>query len=105
MAGGAATGLGLGVMGGILGGIGDIMASTKYRPPKVPEPGGQEARLRSLAQGQLIGGGLESLAGTQLFNQLSPLMMGMVPGMSVTPAAAGGAGGAAAAGGAGGGAG
>jgi len=99
MAGGAATGAGLGIMGGILGGIGDIMASTKYKRPSVPQPGGQEQRLRSLAQGQLIGGGLESLAGTQLFNQLSPLMLGMVPGMSVTPTAAGGAGGAAAAGG------
>jgi len=92
-------------MGGILGGIGDIMASTKYKRPSVPQPGGQEQRLRSLAQGQLIGGGLESLAGTQLFNQLSPLMLGMVPGMSVTPAAAGGAGGAAAGGAAAGGAG
>src|SRR5215468_216779 len=91
MAGAGGTGIGLGIMGGILGGIGDIMASTKYKRPSVPQPGGQEQRLRSLAQGQLIGGGLESLAGTQLFNQLSPLMLGMVPGMSVTPAAAGGA--------------
>src|SRR5262249_29398514 len=98
MAGGAGVGAGLGIMGGVLGGIGDIMASTKYKRPSVPQPGGQEQRLRSLAQGQLIGGGLESLAGTQLFNQLSPLMLGMVPGLSVTPAAAGGAGGAAAGG-------
>jgi len=91
MAGGAATGAGLGIMGGILGGIGDIMSSAKYQRPSLPQPGGQEARLRSLAQGQLIGGGLESLAGTQLFNQLSPLMMGMVPGMKVTAAGGGGA--------------
>jgi len=92
-AGGA--GMGMNAMGATMGGIGDLISALGYQRPKLQQPGGQEQRLRSLAQGQAIGGGLESIQGTALYNQLLPAMMSLVPGMTVTPAGAPGGGGAA----------
>lgn len=85
MAGAAGVGAGLGIMGGILGGVGDIMSAANYERPSLPEPGGQEARLRRLAQNQLLAGGQQSLGGMALYNQMAPLLMGMLPGMSYVP--------------------
>lgn len=86
--GAAATGAGLGIMGGILGGVGDIMSAANYERPSLPEPGGQEARLRRLAQNQLLAGGQQSLGGMALYNQMAPLLMGMLPGLSYVPGTA-----------------
>lgn len=85
MGGAAGVGAGLGIMGGILGGVGDIMSAAKYERPSLPQPGMQEARLRQLAQNQLLGGGQQTLAGTALYNQMAPMLMGMLPGMHYTP--------------------
>jgi hypothetical protein len=79
-------------MGGTLGGIGDIIAATSYKRPKLPEPGGQEKRLRTLAQAQLIGGGQQLLGGQALYNQLAPVLLGQLPGMTIRPTGGGGAG-------------
>jgi len=77
-------------MGALLGGIGDIISATNYERPHLPEPTDPERRLRRLAQGQLIGGGQELLAGTHLYNQLAPILMGMLPGMHYVPGEGGG---------------
>lgn len=90
MAGGAGVGAGLGIMGGTLGGIGDIMSATKYKRPSLPEPGGQEKRLRGLTNAQLIGGGRELLAGQNLYNQMVPMLLGQLPGITITPTGGGG---------------
>ena len=89
MAGAAGVGAGLGIMGGILGGVGDIMSAANYERPSLPEPGGQEARLRRLAQNQLLAGGQQTLGGMALYNQMAPLLMGMLPGMSYVPGGGG----------------
>jgi hypothetical protein len=96
MAGMAGAGLGLGVMGGILGGIGDIIQSQNYQRPSLPEATGREKRLRDLAQSQLLGAGQQTLGATALYNQLAPVLLGQLPGMSIRQAApvAGGVGGA-----------
>lgn len=93
MAGAAGVGAGLGIMGGTLGGIGDIIQAANYERPQLEEPGGQEKRLRALAQSQLIGGGQQLLAGQNLYNQMSPFLLGQLPGMRLTPSGGGGAGG------------
>jgi hypothetical protein len=81
----AGAGAGLGIMGGILGGVGDIISASNYERPSLPQPGQQEARLRQLAQNQLLGGGQQTLAGTALYNQMAPMLMGMLPGMHYVP--------------------
>src|SRR5215831_17070157 len=93
MGGAAGVGAGLGIMGGTLGGIGDIMAAKGYKRPKLPPPTPEELRLRAEATNQILGGSQEYLGGQALLNQLVPTMLGMVPGMRVTAAApaAGGA--------------
>lgn len=94
MAGMAGTGMAMQGMGTTLGAIGDIFQASGYDRPQLAEPGGQERRLRQLAQNQLLGGGMQALGGTTLYNQLAPLLMGMLPGMRYVPgAASGGAGG------------
>jgi len=84
MAGMAGAGAGFGVLGGTLGGIGDIISAFGYKRPKLPQPGGQELRLRDIVQDQLIGGGLQYAAGQALYNQLTPTLLSMLPGMTVT---------------------
>lgn len=91
----AGIGAGLGIMGGTLGGIGDIIQAHNYKRPFYPGPTPEQNRLRDLVNNQLIGGGQEYLGGMNLLNQMTPMMLGMIPGMSVTPAG-GGAGGTAA---------
>lgn len=86
------TGMGLGIMGGILGGIGDIMSATKYKPPKLPPATGQEQRLRQLASSQLMGGGQQLLGATALYNQLAPILLSQLPGMHYNPGTGGGGG-------------
>jgi hypothetical protein len=85
MGGMAATGAGLSIMGGTLGGIGDIIQSQNYHRPHLPPATGPELRLRQLAQSQLMGGGQELLGGTALYNQLAPILMSQLPGMSYVP--------------------
>lgn len=87
---GASTGMA--GMGGILGGIGDIIQAANYKPPHLPEPTDAERRLRRIAQGQLIGGGQELLGGTHLYNQLAPILMSQLPGMHYVPGSGGGPG-------------
>jgi hypothetical protein len=96
MAGMAGAGMGLGIMGGILGGVGDIISSQNYQRPSLPEATGREKRLRDLAQSQLLGAGQQTLGATALYNQLAPVLLGQLPGMSIRQAApvAGGVGGA-----------
>lgn len=103
MAGGAGLGAGLGIMGGTLGGIGDIISATNYERPHLEAPGGQESRLRSLTNAQLIGGGQEMLGGQALYNQMVPMLLGQLPGITMTPTGGGGGGGDGGGGGAGGG--
>lgn len=90
MAGGAGVGAGLGIMGGTLGGIGDIIAATNYERPELQAPSDQERRLRRLAQNQLVAGGQQLLGGTALYNQMVPMLMGQLPGMSYVPGSSGG---------------
>jgi hypothetical protein len=94
MAGGAYGQAGLGIMGGTLGGIGDIIQAQNYHRPRLPPATGYEQRLRQLAQSQLLGGGQQLLGGTALYNQMAPILMGMLPGMRYVPGAGDGAGGA-----------
>jgi len=84
---GGAAGVGgyLGILGGTLGGIGDIIGASSYKRPRLHPATGPELRLRQLAQDQLLAGGQESLAGTALYNQYAPLLMGMLPGMHYVP--------------------
>jgi hypothetical protein len=90
----AGTGAGFSAMGGTLGAIGDIISAFGYKRPKLPQPGGQELRLRDIVQNQLIGGGLQYAAGQNLYNQLTPTLLSMLPGMTVTGGGStGGAGG------------
>lgn len=70
-------------MGATLGGIGDIISALNYDRPSLKEPGGQEARLRSLTNAQMIGGGQQMLAGNALYNQMVPMLLGQLPGMSI----------------------
>jgi hypothetical protein len=93
MGGAGATGGYLGIMGGTLGGIGDIIQATNYEPPHLPEARGMEQRLRQLAQAQLLGGGQQLLSATALYNQMAPILMGQLPGMHYVPPTGGGAGG------------
>ena len=83
MGGAAGLGAGLGIMGGTMGGIGDIMAAHGYKRPKLPPPTPEELRLRAEATNQILGGSQEYLGGQALLNQLVPTMLGMVPGMHV----------------------
>jgi hypothetical protein len=94
MAGGMGAGAGIGIMGGILGGIGDIISSQNYKRPHLAEATGYEKRLRDLAQSQLLAGGQQTLGGTALYNQMVPMLMGMLPGMKYHPGTSGEAGGA-----------
>jgi len=80
-------------MGGTLGGIGDIISAIGYKRPKLPQPGGQELRLRDIVQDQLIGGGLQYAAGQNLYNQMTPTLLSMLPGMTVTGGGSGAGGG------------
>ena len=89
MAGAGATGGALSILGGIMGSVGDILAAEKYKPPKLPPATGYEQRLRQIAQDQLIGGGQELLAGQNLYNQMTPMLLGMLPGMSIRQTGAG----------------
>src|SRR5262249_49904911 len=89
MAGMGATGAGLNILGGIMGSVGDILASEKYKRPKLPPATGYEQRLRQLAQDQLIGGGQELLQGQALYNQMTPYLLGMLPGMTLRQTGAG----------------
>jgi hypothetical protein len=72
-------------MGGILGGIGDIIQASNYEQPHLESPSDTERRLRRLAQSQLLGGGQEMLGATHLYNQLAPILMGQLPGMHYVP--------------------
>jgi len=83
MAGAGGTGAALGILGGIMGSVGDILASEKYKRPKLPPATGYEQRLRQIAQDQLIGGGQELLSGQALYNQMTPMLLSMLPGMSI----------------------
>src|SRR5262245_39938173 len=87
--GGAATGAGLGIMGGTLGGIGDIIQATNYERPRLPQPSETERNLRRLGINQLQGGGQQLLGATALYNQMAPLLMGMLPGMTYHPGTTG----------------
>jgi len=89
MGGMAATGGALNILGGIMGSVGDILASEKYKRPKLPPATGYELRLRQLAQDQLIGGGQELLQGQALYNQMTPYLLGMLPGMTLRQTGAG----------------
>lgn len=93
MGGMAGTGVAMQGMGTTLGAIGDIIQWLGYERPQLAEPGGQERRLRSLAQHQLLGGGMQALGGTALYNQMAPLLLGMLPGMRYVPGAEGSGGG------------
>ena len=87
--GGGATGAGLGIMGGIMGGIGDIMSAANYERPKLPEPGDQESALRRWAQNYIRGGGQQLQGATNLYNEMSPILLSQLPGMSMVPAGPG----------------
>jgi hypothetical protein len=100
MAAAAGVGGGLNILGGIMGSVGDILAAEKYKRPKLPPATGYEQRLRQLAQNQLIGGGQELLQGQALYNQMTPILLGMLPGMTLTPRGTAGVGGATGTGGA-----
>jgi hypothetical protein len=89
----AGIGAGLGIMGGTLGGIGDIISAHKYKRPAYPATTPEEQRLRSTATDQILAGGQSYLGGMNLLNQMTPMMMGMIPGMHVTPQAAAAGGG------------
>lgn len=84
--------------GAVMGGIGDLMQALNYEPPHLDQPSNTERRLRRLAQGQLIGGGQETLGGMALYNQLAPILMGQLPGMHYVPGQGGQASGGAAGG-------
>src|SRR5215475_7000793 len=90
MGGAAAAGQWSGILGGTLGGIGDIIQAQNYHRPRLPEATGYEKRLRDLAQSAYIGGGQELLGGTAMYNQLAPILMGMLPGMKYVPGTTGG---------------
>src|SRR5215471_18663726 len=92
MGGAAAAGQWSGILGGTLGGIGDIIQAQNYHRPKLPEATGYEKRLRDLAQSAYIGGGQELLGGVNMYNQMAPLLMGMLPGMKYVPGTVGGGG-------------
>src|SRR5215471_4715031 len=77
--------MGMAGTGAILGGIGDIIAAQNYKRPKLPPATGYEKRLRDLAQSAYIGGGQELLGGVNMYNQMAPLLMGMLPGMTYVP--------------------
>jgi hypothetical protein len=83
------VGAGLGIMGGTLGGIGDIIQAQNYHKPHLEPATGREKRLRDLAQSQLLAGGQQLLGGTALYNQMVPMLMGMLPGMEYHPGTAG----------------
>jgi hypothetical protein len=85
-----ATGAGLGIMGGILGGVGDIIQAQNYHKPHLEPATGREKRLRDLAQSQLIGGGQQLLGGTALYNSMVPMLMSQLPGMHYVPGTSGG---------------
>src|SRR5215468_11131425 len=74
-----------GATGATLGGIGDIISGLSYKRPRLKPATGPELRLRQLAQDQLLAGGQQTLAGTALYNQMAPLLMGMLPGMTYHP--------------------
>src|SRR5262245_33328923 len=93
MAGMGATGAGFNMMGGTLGAIGDIIAASNYERPRLPDPSETERNLRRLAINQLQGGGQQTLGATALYNQMAPMLMGMLPGMHYVPGTDGGAGG------------
>src|SRR5215471_14515122 len=79
-----------GGIGGTLGGIGDLISGLNYQRPKLKQATGMEQRLRQLAQAQLLAGGQETLGGAALYNQMAPMLMGMLPGMTYHPGTGGG---------------
>jgi len=85
MGGGSYGGVIAGGIGATLGGIGDMISALNYKRPRLQPATGPELRLRQLAQDQLLAGGQQSLAGTALYNQYAPLLMGMLPGMHYVP--------------------
>lgn len=89
MAGGMGAGAYEGILGGTLGGIGDIVSSASYSRPKLKPATGMELRLRQLAQDQLLGGGQQLLGATALYNQMAPALMSMLPGMHYVPGGSG----------------
>jgi len=92
MAGGAGAGgyaqMGTALSGDIVGGIGSLIAGENYKRPRLPPATGYEQRLRQLAQSQLLGGGQQLLGATALYNQMAPILMGMLPGMHYIPGSA-----------------
>ena len=91
MGGAAGAQAGVAGMGAILGGIGDIIQAQNYHRPRLPPAVGYEQRLRQLAQSQLLGGGQQLLGATALYNQMAPVLMSQLPGMSYHPGSAAGA--------------
>src|SRR5262249_12836972 len=71
--------------GDTAGGIGSLTAAENYKRPRLPPATGYEQRLRQLAQSQLLGGGQQLLGATALYNQMAPILMGMLPGMHYVP--------------------
>lgn len=82
--GAGATGGGLSIMGGILGGIGDIYKAAKYKRPKFPKATGQEKRLRQFTMQDLMNARESVYGGAGLYNQALPFMLGAIPGYSAS---------------------
>jgi multidrug efflux pump subunit AcrA (membrane-fusion protein) len=77
--------MGTALSGSMVGGIGGLIEAQNYKRPRLPPANGPELRLRQLAQSQLLGGGEQLLGGTALYNQLAPILMSQLPGMSYHP--------------------
>lgn len=80
--GAGATGGALSIMGGILGGIGDIYTATHYKKRKFPGAKPQEERLRRFTMQDLANARENIYGGAGLYNQALPFMLGAIPGYS-----------------------
>ena len=79
----AGTGAGLGILGGITGGIGDIMASSKYERPKLPPAKQTESHYRRNVK-QLLDQARQQYEGaTGIYNQMAPFLLGDLAGLGV----------------------
>jgi hypothetical protein len=72
--GAGATGAGLGIMGGILGGIGDITQWKGYKKPKFPKAGDEEQAHRKRANELLREGRQNAEGGSSQFGMLLPIL-------------------------------
>lgn len=79
--GAGATGGALGIMGGILGGVGDIYKAAKYKRPQFPDASGQERRQRQYTMQDLANARKTMYEGEGLYNQTLPMMYNAIPGV------------------------